>query len=101
MVVTFSLFIFVGHSPGDKPKVDSWKWPELLPSSPTFEKQHLDEIMHIPDPQGEARHGVKDNYKWYSDAKLRELAVCMALDNCPKNRDKVRHSKAISLTHRF
>lgn len=41
-------------------------------------------IAAIPDPLA-----IHQNFKWYTDAKLRNLAACMAKGDCPANAAKV------------
>jgi len=45
------------------------------------------QMLHVPSID-EIRH-LPNNYKWYSDAKLRWLAACLARGDCPENADKV------------
>lgn len=88
-VVTFSLFVFVGHQVRDSADSGAaWNWKSVLPGSssggPSYQA-----LVHVPDPQTEANYRIHGNYKWYSDSKLRELTACMARGDCPKNADKV------------
>jgi hypothetical protein len=91
-VTVFSSFIYLGHRLNDS-SAEQWSWRSAMTavgslggkSGPSY-----DMLVHVPDPQGEAKNGVHHNYRWYSDSKLRELTACMARGNCPKNADKVR-----------
>ncbi|BEI80322.1 hypothetical protein CcaverHIS002_0108510 [Cutaneotrichosporon cavernicola] len=90
-VVVFSLFIYVGHHFSDS-STDMSRWRSAITAITNLgggSGSAYDALVLVPDPQGDANWSVSDNYKWYTDSKLRELTACMARGNCPKNADKV------------
>lgn len=46
------------------------------------------QVFTVPDPK-DLRENDKHAHQWYTEAKLRQLAACMATGTCPPNADKV------------
>jgi hypothetical protein len=67
--------------------------PMIDVSDPETKYRLANEAIKVPTI--ESLKGVKDNYKWYTDAKLRWLAACMARGDCPANADKVSSMRAV------
>jgi hypothetical protein len=58
-----------------------------------FNPQYDSANQLITIPKIEDIKDKPDNYKWYTEAKLRWLTACLARGDCPRNADKVRISR--------
>jgi hypothetical protein len=65
----------------------TWQ-PARTPEAPA--QQFLEAQAQLVDIPTAFSDPSADNYRWYTEAKLRQLTACMTRGDCEPNADKVR-----------
>lgn len=70
--------------------VGSAYYPSWLPQlNPSTADHMLKALTTIPGGWGAYDKNENDNYRWVTEAKLRQLTACLARGDCPENADKI------------
>lgn len=70
--------------------VGSAYYPSWLPQlNPSTSENMLKALTTIPGGWAAYDKNENDNYRWVTEAKLRQLTACLARGDCPENADKI------------
>lgn len=70
--------------------VGSAYYPSWLPQlNPSTSDNMLKALTTIPGGWAAYDKNENDNYRWVTEAKLRQLTACLARGDCPENADKI------------